>query len=102
MVSIICSLLKEMDPLKSDLRHSIGFVLSRGNDRFQEGDNGIGYLVTHLDRVFYIPALASSLFNIPPQLECLLQRACLLFLVAVTTHCKGGCLSLQDAGVVPA
>ena len=91
-----------MDPLKSDLRHSIEFVLSRVNDRFHESDNGIGYLVTHLDRVFYILARACSLFNIPAQLECLLHRARLLFLVAVTTHCKGGCLSLQVAGVVPA
>ncbi|PFX30330.1 Allantoicase [Stylophora pistillata] len=77
-----------MDPLRSDLRHSIEFVLSRGNDPFHESDKRIGYLVTHTDRVFYILARASSLFNIPPQLECLLQRACLLFLVAVTTHCK--------------
>ena len=64
-----------MDLSKSYLRHSIEFVLSRVNDRFHESDNGIGYLITHLDRVLYILARASSLFNIPPQLECLLQRA---------------------------
>lgn len=44
------------------------------NDCFHESDNGIGYLVTHLGRIFYILARASSLFNIPPQLEWLLQR----------------------------
>jgi hypothetical protein len=51
------------------------------DDRFHESENGIGYLVTHLDRVLYIPARASSLFNIPPQLECLLQKAHQRFVV---------------------
>ena len=64
-----------MDSLKRYLRHSIEFVLNQVNDRFHESENGIGYLVTHLDRVLYILARVSSLFNIPPQLECLLQRA---------------------------
>ena len=64
----------EMDSLKSYLCHSIEFVLNRLNDRFHESD-GIRYLVTHIDRILYILSHASSLFNIPPQLECSLQRA---------------------------
>lgn len=76
------------------------------NDRFRESLNGIGYLVTHLDRVFYILARASSLFSIPPQLECLLQRAHQMFVVIGgdenASHYKGSCSSLQDTGVVPA
>lgn len=71
---IICSVPK-MDSLKSYLRHSIEFVLNRLNEQFHDSENGTGYLVTHLDRVLYILARASSLFNIPTQLECLLQRA---------------------------
>ena len=70
-----------MDSLKRYLRHSIEFVLNRVNDRFHESENGIGYLITHLDRVLCILARASSLFNIPPQLECLLQRAHQMFVV---------------------
>ena len=31
------------------------------NERFHENENGTGYLVTHLDRVLYILACASSL-----------------------------------------
>ena len=65
-----------MDSLKSNLRHSIEFVLNRVNERFHESENGTGYLVTrHWDRVLYILTRASSLFNIPTQLECLLQKA---------------------------
>ena len=63
-----------MDSLKSYLLHSIEFVLNRLNDRFHESD-GIRYLVTHIDRILCILSRASSLFNIPPQLECSLQRA---------------------------
>ena len=39
-----------------------------------------------------------------PQRHCSLQRLtkCLLFLVVITPHYKNGCLSLQEAGVVPA
>ena len=64
--------------MKSHLRHSIEnqIVLNRVNERFHESENGTGYLVTrHWDRVLYILTRASSLFNIPTQLECLLQRA---------------------------
>ena len=64
-----------MDSLKSYLCHSIEFVLNRLNDRFHESENGIGYLVTHIDRILYIISCASSLFNIPPELEFSLQRA---------------------------
>ena len=68
---IICS----VPILKSYLRHSIEFVLNRVNERFHESESGTGYLVTHHDRVLYILTLAYSSFNIPTQLECLLQRA---------------------------
>ena len=64
-----------MGSLKSNLRHSVEFVLNRVNERFHESENGTGYLVTRHDRVLYILTRASSLFNIPTQLECLLQRA---------------------------
>lgn len=64
-----------MDSLKSNIQHSIELVLNRVNERFHESKNGIGYLVTCHDRVLYILMRASSLLNIPTQLECLLQRA---------------------------
>ena len=70
-----------MDSLKRYLLHSKEFVLNRVNDRFHKSENGIGYLVTHLDRVLYFLARASSLFNFLPQLECLLQRAHQMFVV---------------------
>ena len=94
-LSIICSLPS----------YSREFVLNRvDQDRFHESQNGIGYLVTHLDRVLYFLARASSLFNIPLSWSvcCIGLIKCLLFLVVMTTHYKGGCLSLQDVGVVPA
>ena len=64
-----------MDSLKRYLHHSIEFVLNRVNDHFHESENGIGYLVTHLDRVLYILARASSFFNIPTQLELFVAKS---------------------------
>ena len=75
-----------MDSLKSYLCHSIEFVLNRLNDRFHESD-GIRYLVTHIDRILCILSRASSLFNIPPQLECSLQRAHQM-LVTLSVACE--------------
>ena len=68
------------DQLKRYLRQSVQLLLSRVNDRFHQSEN-IGYLIVHLDRVLYILARASSLFNIPLQLECLLQRVHQMFVV---------------------
>ena len=68
------------EQLKRYLPQSVQLLLSRVNDRFHQSEN-IGYLIIHLDRVLYILARASSLFNIPPQLECLLQRVHLMFVV---------------------
>ena len=74
------------------------------NDGCHENENGFAYLVTHLDIVLYLPARVSSLFNIPPQLECLLRRAHQMFVVLADddNSFQVGCSSLQDAGVVPA
>ena len=71
---IICFVLTENGsfeelPTAPGLRHSIEFLLNRVNERFNV-KSGTGYLVTRHDRVLYILTHASSLFNIPTQLEC--------------------------------
>ena len=55
------------DSLKSYLRHSIGLVLNRVNERFHGSENETGYLVTHLDRVLYIPRASSLLRHVRDQ-----------------------------------
>ena len=70
-----------MDSLKSYLRHSMEFMLNRVNKRFNVSESGTGYLVTHHDRVLYILTHASSLFDIPTQLE----------LVSIAKSASNGC-----------
>ena len=101
-LSIICSLQLEVNHLKSYPSYSKELDLNRVDDRFHESQNGIGYLVTHLDRVLYFLARASLLFDIPLSGIVRCKDKCLLFLVVITPHYKNGCLSLQEAGVVPA
>ena len=56
------------DSLKSYLPHSVEFVLNRVNERFHESENETGYLVTHLDRVLYIPCASSLLKDVRAQI----------------------------------
>ena len=69
--------MSKMDSLKNYLRHSTEFVLNRVNERFNVSE----YLVTHHDRVLYILTHASSLFDIPTQLE----------LVSIAKSSSNGC-----------
>lgn len=62
---------------------NIHLLLTRVNDHFHQSEHN-GYPITHLGRVLYILACASSLFNISPQLECLLQLRVHQILVLVS------------------
>ena len=89
-----------MDSLRSYLRQSIEFVLNPVNERFHESKNGTGYLGTHLNRVLYILARASSYltFSRNWSVDCKVLIKWLLLLVMITTRYKGGCSTLQDVG----